>query len=132
MGTPAGASSPLLHCASHDASRSVSPGSATGARTWRATSRRSRTPSSWCADPDDGARARIACAPGRQTTNDLDDLLTDDGLDAIALATPVPTHAELAVRVLEAGKHCFVEKPLAQSVADAERAVAAAERAARR
>ena len=59
-------------------------------------------------------------------TGDLDALLADDTLDAIALATPVPTHAELAVRVLEAGKHCFVEKPLAQSVADAERAVAAA------
>ena len=42
------------------------------------------------------------------------------------LATPVPTHAALAERVLRAGKHCFVEKPLAQSVADAERAVAAA------
>ena len=42
------------------------------------------------------------------------------------LATPVPTHAPLAERVLRAGKHCFVEKPLAQSVADAERAVAAA------
>ena len=42
------------------------------------------------------------------------------------LATPVPTHADLAVRVLEAGKHCFVEKPLAQSVADAQRAVTAA------
>ena len=41
------------------------------------------------------------------------------------LATPVPSHADLAVRVLEAGKHCFVEKPLAQSVADAERAVEA-------
>jgi predicted dehydrogenase len=39
----------------------------------------------------------------------------------------VPTHAELAVRVLEAGKHCFVEKPLAQSVADAERVLAAAQ-----
>ena len=39
---------------------------------------------------------------------------------------PVPTHAALAERVLAAGKHCFVEKPLAQSVADAERAVAAA------
>ena len=47
------------------------------------------------------------------------------------LATPVPTHADLAVRVLEAGKHCFVEKPLAQSVADAERAVAAAAAAGR-
>lgn len=35
------------------------------------------------------------------------------------------------MRVLEAGKHCFVEKPLAQSVADAEGAVAAAERAGR-
>ena len=44
----------------------------------------------------------------------------------MALATPVPTHAALAVEVLAAGKHCFVEKPLAQSVADAERAVAAA------
>ena len=42
------------------------------------------------------------------------------------LATPVPTHGALAERVLRAGKHCFVEKPLAQSVADAERAVAAA------
>jgi predicted dehydrogenase len=35
----------------------------------------------------------------------------------------VPTHAELAIRVLEAGKHCFVEKPLAQSVGEAERVV---------
>jgi predicted dehydrogenase len=43
----------------------------------------------------------------------------------------VPTHAALSVRVLEAGKHCFVEKPLAQSVADAERAVDAARRADR-
>ncbi len=50
----------------------------------------------------------------------------DESLDAIALATPVPTHADLAVQVLQAGKHCFVEKPLAQSVADAERALHAA------
>jgi predicted dehydrogenase len=42
------------------------------------------------------------------------------------LATPVPTHADLARRALDAGKHCFVEKPLAQSVADAERVVEAA------
>jgi predicted dehydrogenase len=82
----------------------------------------------WCADPDDAARARIEHAhPGIKTTNDVDDLLNDDELDAIVLATPVPTHAELAIRVLNAGKHCFVEKPLAQSVAEAEKAVAAAE-----
>ncbi len=43
----------------------------------------------------------------------------------------MPTHGPLAERVLDAGKHCFVEKPLAQSVAEAERAVAAAERADR-
>ena len=39
------------------------------------------------------------------------------------LATPVPTHGPLAERVLQAGKHCFVEKPLAYTVEDAERAV---------
>jgi predicted dehydrogenase len=56
----------------------------------------------------------------------LDELLGDPGLDAIVLATPVPTHAALACRVLAAGKHCFVEKPLGQSVAEAEAAVDAA------
>ena len=81
----------------------------------------------WLCDASEDARARAAVQhPGVRLTGSLDDLLDDPELDAIVLATPVPTHAELAVRVLEAGKHCFVEKPLAQSVADAERAVAAA------
>src|SRR5580698_10464149 len=84
----------------------------------------------WCCDPSEERRARAAQQfPGVRLASELEELLADDRLDAIALATPVPTHAELAVRVLEAGKHCFVEKPLAQSVADAERAVAAARRA---
>ncbi|MFZ1994021.1 MAG: Gfo/Idh/MocA family oxidoreductase [Solirubrobacteraceae bacterium] len=83
-------------------------------------------------DADEVARDRVArTLPAARATADLDELLADPDLDAIVLATPVPTHAELAVRVLEAGKHCFVEKPLAQSAADAERAVAAAERAGR-
>jgi predicted dehydrogenase len=64
-------------------------------------------------------------------TAELDDLLADETLHAIAVATPVPSHAALAVRVLEAGKHCFVEKPLALTVADAEQAVAAARAAGR-
>ena len=49
----------------------------------------------------------------------------------MAIATPVPTHAELARRVLAAGKHCFVEKPLAQSVDDAQAVVDAAAQAGR-
>jgi predicted dehydrogenase len=86
----------------------------------------------WCCDDSAPARERAAARfPGTRVAAELDTLLEDPELDAIALATPVPSHAELAVRVLEAGKHCFVEKPLAQSVADAERAVAAARRAGR-
>ena len=86
----------------------------------------------WCCDPSSAARERIAGRfPQARLTGDLDEVLADPALDAVALATPVPSHAESAVRVLEAGKHCFVEKPLAQSVADAERAVAAAEAAGR-
>ena len=86
----------------------------------------------WCCDGRAEARERFALV-FRQArfTGDLDDLLGDPELDAVVLATPVPTHAELAVRVAQAGKHCFVEKPLAQSVTDAERAVAAAREAER-
>jgi predicted dehydrogenase len=81
----------------------------------------------WCCDERAAVRERLALRhPGTRFTADLDDLLGDPALDAVVLATPVPTHAALAVRVLEAGKHCFVEKPLAQSAADAERACEAA------
>jgi len=81
----------------------------------------------WCCDRAAAARSRAASQfPGVRITGELDDLLGDPSLHAIVLATPVPTHAELAVRVLAAGKHCFVEKPLAVSVADAQCAVDAA------
>ena len=81
----------------------------------------------YCCDSSQDARARLEpMFPGARFTVQLSDLLEDGALDAIAVATPVPTHATLAQRVLEAGKHCFVEKPLAQSVSDAERAVQAA------
>jgi predicted dehydrogenase len=86
----------------------------------------------WCCDASPQARERMGAShPGTRLTDSLDELLADDGLDAVVLATPVPTHAELATRVLAGGKHCFVEKPLAQSAADAERAVAAAREAGR-
>ena len=86
----------------------------------------------WLCDADEAALARAAAALGvARTTGSLDEVLADSEVDAVVLATPVPTHADLAVQVLQAGKHCFVEKPLAQSSADAERAVEAAQAAGR-
>jgi predicted dehydrogenase len=86
----------------------------------------------WVCDASAERVERLAAAhPGARGTTALDDLLGDPDLDAIALATPVPSHAALAERVLRAGKHCFVEKPLAQSVEDAERVLAAARESGR-
>jgi predicted dehydrogenase len=86
----------------------------------------------WLCDGDEQARGRIAPSfPGARATGELADLLEDPALDAVVLATPVPSHAELACAVLEAGKHCFVEKPLATQTEDAERVVAAAEASGR-
>jgi len=51
--------------------------------------------------------------PHIRVTNDMEDLLNDPDIDAVAIATPVPTHYEVGRRVLEAGKHAMIEKPLA-------------------
>jgi predicted dehydrogenase len=86
----------------------------------------------WICDGSHEQRERMAPRfPSARATSSLDGVLADPALDAVAIATPVPTHAALACRVLEAGKHCFVEKPLAQSVADAESVLAAARSAER-
>jgi predicted dehydrogenase len=86
----------------------------------------------WLCDRSAQARERLApYFPAARMTGAFEDLLDDQDLDAVVLATPVPTHAELAVEVARAGKHCFVEKPLATNEADAQRAVAAAAQAAR-
>ena len=65
--------------------------------------------------------------PDARTTMDFDELLADPELDAVSIATPVVTHYDLAKRALLAGKHVFVEKPPAQSSAEAEELVALAE-----
>lgn len=51
--------------------------------------------------------------PDTATTSDFQDLLKNPNIDAVAIATPVHTHYELALSALKAGKHVFVEKPLA-------------------
>jgi predicted dehydrogenase len=81
----------------------------------------------WLCDPSAQAREKLARSfPSARATGEMAELLDDPDLDAVVLATPVPTHAELAIRVVQAGKHCFVEKPLATNAPDAEAAVAAA------
>src|SRR5581483_8419023 len=56
--------------------------------------------------------------PQARATARFEDLLDDSGLDAIVVATPVPTHYELAKQALEAGKHVLVEKPPAMRGAE--------------
>jgi predicted dehydrogenase len=60
------------------------------------------------------------------------DLVKRDDVDLVDVCTPGDTHAEIAIAALEAGKHVLCEKPLANSVAEAEAMVAAAEKAAER
>lgn len=66
--------------------------------------------------------------PHLNTTRDYKSLLEDDGIDIIAVATPPKTHFEVAMDALEAGKHVFVEKPLATSSAECEALIATAEK----
>jgi len=78
----------------------------------------------WCCELDDSRRAHWESAyPQTRFTADVEDLITDPDLTAIVVATPGSTHAALAERVLEAGKNCFVEKPLAQDTEEAQRLV---------
>jgi predicted dehydrogenase len=74
----------------------------------------------WCCDLSAPARERWSRSfPSTRFSADLDDLLADPGVDAVALATGVASHGPLAQQVLGAGKHCFVEKPLARSEEEA-------------
>jgi len=86
--------------------------------------RLSRSRLTWCCDLDDEVLDRHREAfTGAKFTNNLDDLLDDPDLDAVVVATPVPTHAALAQKVLKADKHVFVEKPLALTAKDASEVV---------
>jgi myo-inositol 2-dehydrogenase/D-chiro-inositol 1-dehydrogenase len=58
---------------------------------------------------------------------DFESFLTDPEMDAVVLVTPTSLHADQTIAALKAGKHVFVEKPLALNVADCERVLAVAE-----
>jgi predicted dehydrogenase len=72
-------------------------------------------------------RAQAIAAPfGATMYANLDEMLRDGRLDAVDLCVPHHLHASLAVKALETGRHVLVEKPIATTVADAERMVEAA------
>lgn len=54
-----------------------------------------------------------------ETTTNADDIFENDEIEAVAIATPVSTHFELASRALECGKHVFVEKPMTSTAKEA-------------
>lgn len=66
--------------------------------------------------------------PTAEGVADVEALLARSDVDAVAIATPVRTHAPFALAALRAGKHVLVEKPLASSVRDAEQVVETAEK----
>ena len=66
------------------------------------------------------ATARSIAPECKIITDNFDDILGDDQIQGVALATPAETHAELAIQAMRAGKDVFVEKPMALSISDAE------------
>jgi len=87
-----------------------------------------------------GARVKVVCDlsdarlkhvgslyPEIKTTNSVDEVMADSDINAVVVATPVHLHYELAKASLSAGKHTFIEKPMASSLAECQELVALAE-----
>ena len=82
----------------------------------------------WACDARPAALEKIGRRyPAIGLTSSFEDILRDPSTDAVAIATPVSTHFTLAMAALEAGKHVFVEKPLAASADEALKLIEAAE-----
>ena len=82
----------------------------------------------WLCDPANGKRGEYETRyPHARWAEAYDEMLADPTLDAVVVATPVPTHFELAKAALEAGKHVFVEKPPAMTGAEIDELVAIAD-----
>jgi len=82
----------------------------------------------WICDASDERREQFARRfPNSLPTSSVEEVLADPELEAVVIATPVPTHYALAKQALEAGKHVFVEKPPAMKAAEMEELVALSE-----
>jgi predicted dehydrogenase len=84
----------------------------------------------WLCDIDKSRAVRVLGPYSTvAATDDLDVVLADEQVDAIAIATPAGTHLDLALAAMRAGKHVLIEKPLAATYADGLRLVEEADRA---
>jgi len=100
-----------------------------GSNLLRALMEREDSDVAWVCDVDAERLARLARRyPQTKATANIEDLLTDSTLDAIVIATPVYTHEAIASKSLVAGKHTFVEKPLARSTGAADELIELARR----
>jgi predicted dehydrogenase len=82
----------------------------------------------WLCDASEQRRQEFAERyPGARVTGDFAEVLADSDVEAVVIATPVPTHYPIAKAALEAGKHVFVEKPPAMRVAEMEELIGLAE-----
>jgi len=84
-------------------------------------------PVRWVVSPR--TRPVLPAAPDAFWATSLDEALADPGADLVSICTPTPTHADLAVQALAAGRNVLLEKPIALTIPDAERVAAAAARA---
>src|SRR6516162_5445058 len=72
-----------------------------------------------------GKLAKISGQFGFATTTDLDAVIADPSIDLIDICLPTALHAEIAVRAMQAGKDVLIELPLAPTLEDAHRVIAA-------
>jgi predicted dehydrogenase len=77
-------------------------------------------------DPEQIQRANESY-PHIKTTQDYGEILSNDEIEAVAVITPVASHYDLALQALQAGKHVLIEKPLTETVAQAETLIKEAE-----
>jgi predicted dehydrogenase len=77
-------------------------------------------------DRDRSRAAAFAAQYGVCASENIDEMVRDHGVEMVAICTPHPLHAELAVIAAQAGAHVLVEKPMALTTADCDRMIAAA------
>ncbi len=80
----------------------------------------------WVCDTNEARARQVAAGSGARATTSLEDVLNDQRVQVVAVATPASTHCDIGLAALEAGRHVLVEKPLAATVTEGEKLVEAA------